>query len=148
MNYYQTNASQNNVNGTDGSGNAITATLSNDISVLFIGPSSTIRFLSKNQKNAFILNASIGYASYKDTYEYVNQTITTANGVGVVSSIGYDFGLNQNLSLGIQLGATALLSDKIKIDDGSNVVETKLSDNERLIGSARLDFSIGLRYSL
>lgn len=148
VNFYSTNALQNNVNGRDNLGNPVTATLSNDISVFFIGPSSAIRFLSKNQKNAFTIKSSIGYTAYKDTYEYVTPIITTANGVGVVSSLGYDFGLSEKLSLGFQIGGTTLLSKKIEIDDGSTIFSTKLSNGERLIGGARLDFSVGLRYHL
>ena len=147
INYYETNASQNEVAGTNGAGNPISATLSNAISVFYIGPSSSIRVLNNNGKNAFLISSSIGYMSYNEDYTYVEQRTTTVDGVGISVSLGYDFSLNRNLSLGIQIASNALMSKKIEINNGSGTLKRRLGDDERLFGGARLDFSLGLRYT-
>lgn len=147
-NYFSTNALEVNVSGTDGNGNPVESNLSNEIRVLFIGPSFPIRFLNKTKKSAFIWNTSLGYIDYRDTYFYVDEVITRGSGFGTVSTFGYNFGFNENLSFGIQVGLTTSYFKNITIETETGTTRTGLPDNQRPIASSRIDFSAGLRYSL
>ena len=147
-NYFRSSGDEADVSGTDEIGNPVIADLSGEVNVYFIGPLFSVRFLNKSQKNALILNTAIGYISYEEAATYVSEIVTTGNGLGLSSIIGYTIGLNQNLSLGLQLGATSGLFRKVEIASGNNVTEVRLPDNERPVSSSRLDFSIGLRYRL
>ena len=111
-NYFSTNAFEANVSGTNGNGNPVESNLSNEIRVFFIGPSFPIRFLNKTKKSAFIWNTSLGYLDYKDTYFYVEEVITRGSGFGTVSTFGYNFGINENLSFGVQVRINYLLFQK------------------------------------
>ncbi|MEP5911971.1 MAG: hypothetical protein ABJ277_00710, partial [Flavobacteriaceae bacterium] len=59
-----TNSSNNAVFGQGG--NQFTGILSDKISVSFIGAVSSIRFLGKNNKTAFLLNSAFGYLLYSN----------------------------------------------------------------------------------
>ena len=147
-NYFATNANQNDVPGNDGFGNPIVSDLSNEIRVLFIGPSFALRFMNKTQKNAFIWNTSFGYIDYQDNYFYAEEAITTGNGFGTVSSFGYNIGIQENLSIGVQLNLVASYFRTIEIERNDSFTEIELPRNNRPVGSSRLDFSLGLRYQL
>lgn len=147
-NHFSTNALEISVSGTDGNSNPVESDLSNEIRVLFIGPSFPIRFLSKTKKSAFIWNTSIGYIDYQDTYFYVEEIVTKGSGFGTVSTFGYNFGINNNLSFGIQLGLVTSYFKNITIETENSTTEMKLPDNQRPIASSRLDFSAGIRYTL
>ncbi|MEM8508951.1 MAG: hypothetical protein AAF717_14030 [Bacteroidota bacterium] len=147
-NYFNTNANLEDVSGTDNTGNTVISTLSNEITVFYVGPSISLRFMNKTQRNAFIWNTSIGYIDYQDTYFYVEETITRGSGLGTVSTFGYYFGVNDSLSLGLELGLVASYFRTIQIESINGSTEIELSRDERPLGSARLDFSIGIRYQL
>ena len=147
-NFFKTDAIQENVPGTDGMGNPVVSQLSNQIRVFYVGPSFALRFMNKTKKNAFIWSSSIGYINYQDTYFYVEETITKGSGLGTVSSFGYNFGINDNLAIGVQLGLIASHFKTIEIESINGTTEIDLPKDERPVGSARLDFSIGLRYNL
>lgn len=148
VNYFNTSANQENVPGTDGLGNPVVSSLSNEIRVFYVGPSFALRVLNRTQKNAFVWNTSIGYIDYQDTYFYVEERVTSGSGLGTVSTLGYNFGINDNLALGVQLGLTTSYFRTIEIESLNGTTEVELSRDERPLGSARLDFSIGIRYHL
>lgn len=143
--YFSTNAQEENVQGTDGFNNPVESLLSNDIQAFFIGASLPLRFFSRNKKNAFIWNTSIGYIDYQDSYFFVERTISNGQGFGTMSTFGYNFGINDNLSFGIQLGLVASYFRNIQVTNENTSFEVELSDN-RPLGSSRVDFSMGIRY--
>ena len=148
ISYFSTNAQEDNVINTDVNGNQIVADLSNDISTFFIGPMYAVRYLSPNKRNMFIWNTAMGYLSFKDVQIFNSEIETTGKGFGGFFSLGYNYGINDKLSIGLQAGITALFSDKFSIDDGNDRIEIELPDDERFFGSAHMDFSVGLRYSI
>ncbi|AEM71170.1 hypothetical protein Murru_2131 [Allomuricauda ruestringensis DSM 13258] len=117
-----------------------------DITVNFIGPQFSLRFLNQSKKNAFFLNSSIGYLSYKNEQDYSNPVKITGNAIGFVSEVGYDIGIAENWSLGLQIGITAGRVKKVTFDDGTSTEEIELPKNQRPQGSGRIDFGMGLRY--
>ncbi len=147
-NYFRSSGNEVNVSGTDELGNPITTDLSGTVNVYFIGPLVSLRFLNKSQKNALILNTTIGYISYEEATTYASEIVTTGKGLGLSSAVGYNIGLNKNISIGLQLGVTSTLFRRVEITNEGTTTEVRLPDNERLVSSARLDFSIGLRYHL
>jgi hypothetical protein len=145
---FKSSNSMDNVNFEYQNGDEATGTLADDISITFIGPQFSSRFLNKSQKNALILNSAIGYLAYKNNQLLVDPITVKGNALGFVFEIGYDIGITENLAFGVQIGATSGNIKKLKIENGPITEEIKLSGNERLQASARLDFSLGLRYIL
>lgn len=119
---------------------------SDNIKVSYVGPQFSFRFLNKSKKNAFLLTSSIGYLSYKNDQDYSNPIEITGSALGLVSEVGYDIGIADNWSMGIQLGITSGFIKKLTYDDGVSTQEIELPKNNRPQGSARIDFGIGIRY--
>ncbi|GGG52337.1 hypothetical protein GCM10011414_22390 [Croceivirga lutea] len=147
VNYYKSTAEQGGIIFTDEFGNSTNEVVSSTITTLFIGPSISMRYLNKTQRNVFVWNTALGYISYKDISSFNSESTSTANGFGVSFNLGYNFGINDNLSLGIQAGITSALLKKVTIEDNTGSFTYELPDNTRLIGSGHLDFGIGLRYA-
>ncbi|PRX53113.1 hypothetical protein [Flagellimonas meridianipacifica] len=147
-NIFKTSNSIENVGFIDTDGSDIIGTLANDITVSFVGAVLSYRFPGKKSKNAFILNSSIGYLSYRDNQVLAIPVNVKGNNLGFSFDIGYDFLLAERLSLGIQAGATSGRIRELEITGDSGTSLVRIPDDERPSGSARLDFSIGLRYNL
>lgn len=145
---FKSTNSMDNVVFEEQNGNEITGTLGDDISISFIGPQFSSRFLNKTKKNALFLHSAIGYLAYKNNQLLVDPITVKGNTVGFVFEIGYDIGITDNLAFGVQIGATSGNIKKLKIVNGAITEEVELSDDERLQASARLDFSLGFRYIL
>lgn len=148
INYFNSTAEQGGITITDEFGNSIDGIVSSELSTFFIGPSISMRYLNKTQRNAFVWNTALGYISYKDKSSFDRETISTANGFGVSFNLGYNFGITENLSLGIQAGITSALVNKVTVEDTTRTFTYELPDNTRLVGSGHLDFGIGFRYAL
>lgn len=119
---------------------------SDNIKVSYFGPQFSLRFLNRSKKNAFLLTTSIGYLSYNNNQNYSSPTEITGSSLGLVSEVGYDIGIADNWSLGIQLGITSGFVKKLTYDDGVSTQVIEIPKNQRPEGSARIDFGVGLRY--
>ena len=146
--YYQfrTKNSLDNIYLEYDDGNRTYGKMSDDLIISFIGPTFSTRLLSHNKSNAFILNLSVGYMGYSNKRVLITDYKTSGSTVGVAIDFGYDIGLSENLSLGIQISSIAGGLSEYDQNDGTTTKKIKLEkgDYESL---NRIDFSIGLRYS-
>ena len=120
--------------------------MSDDLTISFIGPIFSTRFLNPNKRSAFLMNVSIGYLGYLDNKILVNKYQIKGSTVGVGFDIGYDIGLSENFSLGFQLSFLTGSLSKYKLNDGM-YIETVILEEKDYENLTRIDLSIGLRFN-
>lgn len=134
---------------TDLNGYTAYGKMSDDISITFFGPTFSTRLLNSDKTNAFLLGLSIGYIGYKNDFVLIDDYEMTGSTAGFVYEMGYDIGLTENVSLGFQLTLIGGNLFKYKISDGIRTETIELdSDDDELISTSHIDFSIGLRFNL
>ncbi len=119
--------------------------MSDDLTISFIGPSFSTRLLNHNKNNALILNLSLGYMRYVNNNVIVDSYKITGGTLGSSLDIGYDIGLSENVSLGLQLSFLSGTLFKYNLNDGVSTRTVSLEKNE-YESLSRIDFSIGLRF--
>lgn len=126
-------------------GTSVSGDLSDDISISYIGPYFTTRFLNKEKKNAFFMNMGIGYLGYRDNMKLNGNYTITGSTAGFVFDVGYDIGLSPNASIGFQL---SLLSGSLNSIDFSNGTKSQTINlgKDEYESLNRIDLSIGLRF--
>ena len=134
------NVSFINRNGTIGHG-----TMSDDITIRFIAPVLSTRFLDIKKKNAFLFNLGIGYLGYTDNAELGDAYEIKGNTLGLCWGIGYDFKISENGALGIQFSYLKGTLNEYKIADKTKTETVKLDDKNR-INLNRIDLSVGFRF--
>jgi len=134
----------NNIYVVDRFGNKRYGELSDDISISFIAPSLSVRFLNGDKKNALLLNFAVGYMSYLDNAVVVDSYKLTSNTLGTSLTIGYDIGLTENIAIGFQLTMLTGTLHQFTTDNGyfTETIELEKDEYESL---NRIDLSIGIR---
>ncbi len=117
---------------------------SDDISITFIGPYYSSRFLMADKKNSLMFNAGLGYVGYKDKAYFVSDYELTGVTAGLLLDIGYDIGLSKSIAMGFQLSLIGGILTQYKLDDGFNTQTIKLEEDE-YEGLGRINLSVGLR---
>ena len=127
-------------------GSTLYGKMSDNISINFIGPFFSTRFLNANKRNCFLMNLGIGYLGYKNDAILISNYKLKGNTVGFCWDIGYDIGLSKNFALGFQASYTAGTLREYELSDATKVQTIKLDENnyENL---SRIDLSIGLRFN-
>ena len=119
--------------------------LSDDISITYIGPYYSSRFLTSNKKNSLFMNLGLGYVGYKDDAFVLNSDLLLTGGTaGLLVEVGYDFGLSKSFAMGIQVSLIGGTLTQYKIDDGFNTQTIELNEDE-YEGLGRINISVGLR---
>jgi hypothetical protein len=126
----------------DPSGQFIIA--SDDISLTFIGPYYSSRFLTANKKNSFLLNIGAGYVGYNDKAFFVSEYELTGGTVGLLIDIGYDIGLSKSFAMGFQLSLVGGTLTQYEIDNGFTTQMIELDEDE-YEGLGRVNLTVGLR---
>lgn len=123
------------------------STSDKDLSIQFIGPCISTRYLHADMKNALYFNMAYGYVDYRVNYQANVDFSARGNTMATVYDLGYDLGLTQNVGVGFQVsylrGFLKEYQESLKGD--SQHVYLENGKNERL---HRLDFSIGLKLNL
>ena len=131
----------------DGDGVMSTGPMSDDITITFVGPSYSTRFVS-TKGNAFITSLALGYLGYMDHAKLFDYAFDLKGGtLGIAFDIGYDIKLSDRLSLGAQCSLFRGTLTSITQDYGSYSRKVDLDEDE-YEGLSRLDFSVGLRLNL
>jgi len=135
------------VNYPSSGGGTIPTFLSADEHYTFIGPEYYSRILSRNKKGAFIAGIGLGYMNY---YAHVSNgsadVIQTGNTLGITYDLAYDYALNDNLSIGIQLSVIRGTLYQYDEYDGTTTKTVSLSQGSYQ-SLDHLDISIGIRYT-
>lgn len=117
---------------------------SDDISLTFIGPYYSSRFLMADKKNSLMFNAGLGYVGYKDKAYFISDYELTGATAGLLLDIGYDIGLSKSFAMGFQLSLIGGILTQYKLDDGFSTQTIELEEDE-YEGLGRINLSVGLR---
>lgn len=122
-------------------------TIEQDLSIRFIGPGISTRYLHADMKNALFFNMAYGYADYRLDYQSDIEFSAKGNTMATVYDLGYDMGLTQNLGVGIKISYLRGMLKEYKSTYAVTTQNVYLEPGkfERL---HRLDFSIGLKLNL
>ncbi|HNY02352.1 MAG TPA: hypothetical protein PKG48_07190 [Bacteroidales bacterium] len=126
-------------------GSTRTGTMSDDISINFLGPYFSGRLFSANRKNCFLANIGIGYTGYKDKAVLITPFTIKGNTAGLFFDIGYDIGLTKELALGLQVSYYMGSLSEYDLYDGTQSKHVTLEKGS-YEGLMRADLSIGLRF--
>lgn len=126
----------------DGPGQVVVA--SDDISLTFIGPYYSSRFLTANKKNSLLMNVGLGYVGYKDKAYFISDYELTGGTAGLLVDIGYDIGLSKSFAIGFQLALIGGLLTQYELDNGFTTQTIELDEDE-YEGLGRINLSVGLR---
>lgn len=143
---FKTSNRLDNIYLEDGGGNRTYGTMSDDLSITFIGPSFSTRMLNHDKSNAFLMNVSLGYMGYLNNKILIDNYKMTGSTMGLAFDIGYDIGLSKNLAVGFQVSFITGTLFKYNWNDGTTTQTIKLEKGE-YESLNRIDFSVGLRFS-
>ncbi|MGQ1948699.1 hypothetical protein ACT3CD_16530 [Geofilum sp. OHC36d9] len=143
---FKSSNSLDNIYLEDNDGNRTYGRMSDDLTILFIGPTFSTRLLNHDKKNAFLMNLSLGYMGYSNDKVIIDKYKMTGSTMGLSLDVGYDIGLSENLSLGFQISFLTGTLFEYDWNDGTKIetIELEKGEYESL---NRIDFSVGLRFS-
>lgn len=123
------------------------STIDQDLSIRLIGPVISTRYLHADLKNAVYFSMACGYAGYQVHYQSDTGFSAKGNTMATVYDLGYDVGLNQNISVGFQISyLRGFLTEYNSTCEGqTQKVLMERGKYERL---HRLDFSLGIKLNL
>jgi len=145
--YYFFNASNSleSIYREDLEGNRTYGSMSDDISISYIGPVFSTRFLSHDESKALILNVSLGYMGYSDDKVLIENYWINGSTLGMAYDIAYDFAIGENLFLGFQISLLSGILFNYDVNDGT-MIETIVLKQGEYENLNRIDLSIGLRF--
>ena len=129
----------------DSNGNRRFGKMSDDVTIFYVGPMASTRYLSRNKRNAFIVSMSVGYMGYSNDIVFIDKNKMKGSTVGMAFDIGYDIGISKNFSLGFQFSFLSGSLSKYTLSDGI-ITETVKLEKDDYENISRIDFSIGLRF--
>jgi len=101
---------------------------SDDIYTHFVGPSIAIRSIPKNNKIYASCDLTLGYIWYNNKINFNSHDFNLkGNNFGFASSIGADFMISNDFSVGLALNITAASIKKLKASESAKI---KLSEEE------------------
>ncbi|MCF8368378.1 MAG: hypothetical protein K9G76_04990 [Bacteroidales bacterium] len=113
--------------------------LTENISLLYIGPSYFTRYITGYGKTHWLYGITAGYYSYKEDFEWLGETVDiTGATAGLGLTFGADFPSSNNFALGFQVSMLIGWLSEIDIDGQT----TTLDESENL---SRFDFTVGIR---
>jgi opacity protein-like surface antigen len=121
-------------------------TMSDDISMHYIGPALNSRYLSQNEFFQFISTVSIGYLSYTDDVVLVSKSKMKSSTLGLVCGIGGDFAVHQNIYVGVEISGMLGSLNYYDIETNAMSQRVKLEEDQRESVS-RVDVSAGVRFN-
>lgn len=109
-------------------------TVSDNISITFIGPAFHSRKFTGLSENCFTLGMALGIMSYKNNSIVIDPMTITSQTVGIGIDAGYEFQLGSATSLGIRLSYITGTLTELKIEDntGSSTLKLKPGEYESL----------------
>ncbi|SMD32706.1 hypothetical protein SAMN04488029_1057 [Reichenbachiella faecimaris] len=120
-------------------------TISDRINIHFAGPAFFFRLNSKENLNAFVFHASMGFMSYQNQATLFQDYTITGYTVGVCASASYDIATSDQSAVGIQFTLYSGALQEYTLDDGTTSQKIVLEEHE-YEGLIRADLSIGFRF--
>lgn len=143
---FKTSNMVDNVTVTYPGGETRYGTLSDNISITYVGPSYYTRLLHAQKKNALLVGISLGYMEYRNKGYVIDEYAMSGGTLGYMLDVGYDIGLSKNLALGFNLALYSGFVSSLEQTVGAST-QTITLEGENRIGLGRLDLSAGLRFN-
>ncbi|NQY09094.1 MAG: hypothetical protein HRT71_06205 [Flavobacteriales bacterium] len=116
-----------------------------DISISYIGPVFSARYIGPDNSYIFYGNLSIGWVTFYNDGLLVDTFTEKGYAIGQYGSLGIEYFIDYGLSIGVEIGATrAFVTDYRVNDNGYHYTESN-PDYAKAI--YLFDISIGLRYT-
>jgi hypothetical protein len=132
------------VSNPDGSSQS--GKMSDNISIVFVGPTITSRSMNINKRNSLVTTLGIGYLGYNDEAVLITDLKIKGSTIGFCGDITYDLGLSDSFAIGIQLSYKMGTLMKYKVSRGSYSQTIKL-DKDNYESLNHIDLSLGLRFN-
>lgn len=126
----------------ENNGSVSTGDYSDDITILYAGPSFTNRLNNPRSVNSFYFTASIGFMHYINNCQRITDYTIKGSAMGFTIDLGYDWALSDRISLGIQASLVNGSLSKITQTDSAGLVSTYYWNE----GLTRIDLGAGLRF--
>lgn len=125
-------------------------TLTENITIPFVGPMICSRSYSRDGKHCLTANFAAGYCGYYDNFNLIEHGKLKADTLGMCWDLGYDLSLSQNISFGVQLSYLYALLDKNDITvEHSLLTKEAITEymGDELRSCSHLDLTVGLRFN-
>lgn len=137
-----------NMNISYDNGAGANGSISDDITINFIGPSYVSKYATRNPDHTFFGGISLGYLGYSDKAVLVDQDFKiTGATFGAALDFGYDYAVSKYITLGAQASLTGGSLGQVKVDYGYTT-ETLTLEEEQRENLSRLDIGVGLRMKI
>lgn len=145
---FSTKAAMPNMEVTFVDGSSSIGTISDAISINFVGPSYLSKYELLNPAHVFFGGLSIGYLGYRDNALMASRVLEIKGAtLGAALDLGYDYSISKYITLGAQASLTGGALTKFTYDYGyrRETVELAEQNQENL---SRLDLSAGVRFKI
>jgi hypothetical protein len=143
---FKTSNKLDNVYQTMQDGSVKYGTLSDDVSIRYIGVFVSSRLLNAGKKNAFLLNMGIGYAGYFDKKIMVDRYTISGNSIGASTDFIYELGISKDYAIAFKISYSSGHLVAYYLNDGVSDKKIKL-DQDSYESMNHIDLSIGLRFN-
>lgn len=145
---YVHNQSSNSLNGIyieDDQGNRRYGTLSDDITITFVGVSLSSRVQNANKTNAFLFGFAMGKMNFRNNFRVVESYVMTGSCFGTSLDLGYDIATSKNFAIGVKLSLIGGVLTNYVLNDGFSSTRVTL-DKSEYESLSRIDLSVGIRF--
>lgn len=123
-----------------------TENASSSVTTHFIGPQLSSRFLNASQRNALLMNFSVGYVSYiQETRVAMSPFRLTGSTWGAAISCAYEIGISDNAAVGLKVAGIFANLTSFKVDNNITINYLELDDDQKE-GLSRIDLTLYLRF--
>lgn len=122
--------------------------ISDNISISFVGPSYVSKFTFLNPNHVVFGGMSLGYLGYRDDAVLVNRTLAiTGATLGAAVDLGYDYAISKYITVGAQASVTGGALNKLTVVENNQETIMELDEQSRE-NLSRLDISAGVRFRI
>lgn len=129
---------------------SVSASLSDNIKIDFVGPSFAYRSPMINSGNLLFTNISLGYVSFSNRVFLDEPFRVKGRGVSAIGDLGYDFKLFEGTYAGAQfsVSATKMIDYRIRDGNGTLLTTSIMRPSTRNEIFFQFYFSLGLRFEI
>ncbi len=145
---FGSNNAMDNVQVTFADGSSSQGSISDNITIDFVGPVYSSKTPFANGKHLLIGNLALGYLGYQNESFLIEQPIRISGKTfGAALDFGYDYKISRLLHVGVQLGYVLGVLNKVDVLERGALSEIKLEDKNKE-NLAFLNLGGGFRLSI
>lgn len=130
----------------DESGNEYFGELADRIAVNYLGPIFTTRFMTPDNKGAFMFTFSLGYMGYTNNATLIDDIAITGKTMGLRIGLDYDLKIADYLLLDLKFSFTGGALSKVEINN-QGLTQTVSLEKGQYESLSRIELSIGLMFN-